>query len=260
MVPETIAAVPYSRARRGGGTESAVLPVQRIGAGPLPDGCEALVVAGDLQGVAASPWGGDPVLLGVAVADHLGVWAEQGLIPAVERVGVVLTGDLYSADRRGATGRVGDVWLAFAVLGCPLVVGVAGNHDVVSAEEVAEFGGVLLDGGSVVRGGVRFAGVGGIVGDPRRPGRRRPEDFAGRLDRVLDEEPAVLVLHEGPHGDAPGQAGSALVRERIASRPPALTLCGHVHWERPVSPLGGGHIINVDARVAVLTGRSSPRR
>ena len=36
-----------------------------------------------------------------------------------------------TADVRGASGAVDDVWLAFAAAGCPVVVGVAGNHDVI---------------------------------------------------------------------------------------------------------------------------------
>ncbi|MFF5263529.1 hypothetical protein ACFY4C_31775 [Actinomadura viridis] len=252
----TIASLPYSRARTGGGTEAASLPVQRIRVGAVPDGCDALLVAGDLQGVAVSPWGGDPVLLGIAVADYLGVWAGEGLLPPPERLGVVLTGDLYSApgaDRRGATGEVADVWLAFAAMGAPLLVGVAGNHDVVSAGEAAEVGAALLDGQCVERGGTRFGGVGGIIGDPRRHGRSPESGFLARLDRVLDEEPSVLVLHEGPAGEGPGQPGNARVRERVALRPPPLTVCGHVHWERPVAPLGEGHIINADDRLMLLT-------
>src|SRR5690348_1040492 len=87
----------YRRARRGGGTETVRLPVQRLTVDRVPAGCDAVLVAGDLQGVAPPPWGGPPVLLGVALADHLPIWADQGLLPRPDRLAVVLAGDLYSA-------------------------------------------------------------------------------------------------------------------------------------------------------------------
>lgn len=102
----------------------------------------------------------------------------------------------------------GDVWWAFAAAGCPFVVGVAGNHDLVSAAELAEAGGhvTLLDGDCVDLGGVRFGGVGRIIGDPARPGRRTERAQLDLLGRVLGEDPSVLILHEGPPDRAPTTA------------------------------------------------------
>lgn len=249
--------VPYARARAGGGTEHTGLTVDRIKVDSVPGGCDAVLATGDLQGVAASPWGGDPVLLGIAVADHITAWSEQGLLPPPERIGIVLAGDLYSApkaDRRGASGDVADVWLAFAALGGPFLVGVAGNHDVVDDATVTAIrsDAVLLDGTGAERAGTLFAGIGGIIGDPRHPGRSSEADFLGRLDRLVAGGPALLALHEGPSGEHPGQLGNPLIRKRLERRPPPLTVCGHVHWDRPVSRLGTGHILNVDDRIAVL--------
>ncbi|MFJ6196911.1 metallophosphoesterase [Micromonospora sp. NPDC092111] len=255
---KAVTEVAYQQARSGGGTETVRLPVGRLGVAAVPDGCDAVVVTGDLQGVAPSPWGGAPVLLGVALADYLHVWADQGLLPPPQRVVVVLAGDLYSsprADRRGASGEVDDVWLAFAAAGCPSVLGVAGNHDVVSADDLRDLGpaATLLDGTWVDHGGVRFAGVSGIVGDPHRPGRRSEGRQLASIDAVLADRPDVLVLHEGPAGDGIGQAGNRAVGARLRAHAPALTVCGHVHWDEPLARLGDGHILNVDGRVVLLT-------
>lgn len=250
--------VAYRRARRGGGTETARLPVDSLSVDAVPDGYDAVLVTGDLQGVAPSPLGGPPVLLGVALADYLAVWAGQGLLPPPDRVAVVLAGDLYSApdaDLRGASGEVADVWWALASAGCRLVAGVAGNHDVITEDAVAEIGPgmTLLDGTFVDAGGERFAGVGNIMGDPHRQGRRGEPAQLARLDAALASHPDVLVLHEGPPGDDGDQPGNPVIGARLDPRPPALTVCGHVHWDQPLARLGAGHILNVDGRVVVLT-------
>jgi hypothetical protein len=257
--PERLATVPYRAAGPGGVPQSVQLGVERLLVDKLPAGCDAVLAAGDLQGVAPSPLGGDPELLGIALADYLALWAESGLLPPAGRVGVLLTGDLYSApgaDRRGASGRVLDVWLAFAAAGCPMVFGVAGNHDEVTAGQVAEIGPdtALLDGDRRGFGGVTFAGISGIVGDPGRAMRRTEKDFLTLIGKLTTPPPDVLLLHEGPTGDRADQRGRAAVRSTLERTAPALTLCGHVHWADPVAVLGDGHIVNVDARVVVLTG------
>ncbi len=255
---EPVTELVYQQARSGGGTETVRLPVARLAVDAVPDGCEGVLVAGDLQGIAPSPWGGPPVLLGMALADHLQVWADQGLMPPPQRVAVILAGDLYSApqaDRRGASGEVGDVWWAFATAGCPLVAGVAGNHDIISAGQLRELGSAaaLLDGTWVDHGGVRFAGVSGIIGDPARTGRRSESDQLSRIEAALAGDPAMLVLHEGPTGDGSDQRGNPAITAHLRDHPPALTVCGHVHWDPPLAPLGSGHILNVDARAILLT-------
>jgi len=226
----------------------------------LPDGCEALLATGDLQGVAPSPFGGDPGLLGIAVADYLAVWAESGLLPPPDRVGVLLTGDLYSAPEanlRGASGAVSDVWLAFAAAGCPFVYGVAGNHDEVSTAQIAELAPntALLDGDRQRLGDLTVAGIGGVVGDPARPMRRAEKNFLALVASLAAPPTDVLLLHEGPSGNKAEQLGNSAVRATLERRAPALTLCGHVHWDHPVATVGGCHVINVDARVVILDTR-----
>ncbi|GIJ45025.1 hypothetical protein Val02_19110 [Virgisporangium aliadipatigenens] len=256
--PEPVTSLPYRQARRGGGTEHVLLPVERLCVDAVPAGCDAVLVTSDLQGVAPSPFGGPPVLLGVAFAEHLRIWADAGLIPAPERLGVVLAGDLYSAptaDVRGASGAVDDVWLAFAAAGCPVVLGVAGNHDIIPPAGLGDLGPgtELLDGTWTDAGGVRFAGVGGVIGDPRRADRRAERPHLDGIAAVLKQDPDVLVLHEGPAGAQQAQHGNARINATIAERPPPLTICGHVHWHRPVARLAGGHVLNVDSRAMLLT-------
>jgi hypothetical protein len=255
--PERLTTVPYRAAGPGGGTQNVQLSVERLWVDELPAGCGALLAAGDLQGVAPSPLGGEAGLLGIALADYLGVWAESGLLPPADEIGVLLTGDLYSAphaDRRGASGAVLDVWLAFAAAGCPMVFGVAGNHDEVTASQVAELGPdvALLDGNRRSYGGVTIAGVSGVVGDPERVLRRAEKDFLGLLEKVTTPVPDALLLHEGPVGEQVEQLGRASVRSLLERRAPALTLCGHVHWNEPVAALGAGYVVNVDARVMIF--------
>lgn len=254
---EPVTQVRYLRARRGGGTESALLTVEKLRVDTLPDGVDAVVLTGDLQGITPSPYGGRDVLLGIALADHMAVWSASGMLPRLDRVGVVLAGDLYSApraNRRGASGEVLDVWLAFAAAGCAWIVGVAGNHDLLTAEEVAGLGAAaLLDGDTVEYGGVRFGGVGGVIGDPRRTDRRAEEEFLALLAAVGRAGPEVLVLHEGPPGVRREQYGNPVISAQLEGAGAGLTVCGHVHWDRPLARLGAGHVVNVDGRVVVLT-------
>ncbi|GAA2679141.1 metallophosphoesterase family protein [Actinoplanes palleronii] len=254
---EPVTSLGYRSARRGGGSEHLRLPVDRLRVDRVPDGCDAVLVVSDLQGVAVSPLSGATVLLGQAFAEQLEIWAQSELLPAPDRLGVLLAGDLFSApgaDQRGASGPVAEVWRAFATAGCPFVAGVAGNHDEVDAAEVAGYGPAvtLLDGDRTGWGACTVAGVSGVSGDPQRPMRRPEPDFLGLVRAVTATPPAVLLLHEGPTGTDQAQRGNPLIRELLESRPPGLTVCGHVHWDQPVARLGDGHVLNVDARAILL--------
>jgi 3',5'-cyclic-AMP phosphodiesterase len=262
---EPITSLTYHHARRGGGSQAARLPVHRLRVDELPADCDAVILTSDLQGIAPSPYGGPPVLLGIAVADYLAVWAADGLLPAPDRCQVLLGGDLYSAphaNQRGADGPVGDVWLAFAAGGSPSVLGVTGNHDELTAADIASCGpgAAVLDGDWRDVGGVRIAGVSGIIGDPGRLGRRPEAVQLAALRAALAGDPDLLILHEGPPGVRPEQRGSLAVEQRLRERPPPLTVCGHMNWPMPVSVLTGAtvagatpYIVNVDSRMIVLT-------
>jgi hypothetical protein len=256
--PERLATLPYRAAGPGGATRNLQLAVEILRVDTLPAGCAAMLATGDLQGVAPAPAGGGPVLLGAALAGYLRLWAEGGLVPPPGEIGVLLTGDLYSApnaDRRGVSGDVHSVWAAFAAAGCPVVLGVAGNHDEVSTGRVGDLGpgAVLLDGSRHRYGELTVAGVSGVIGDPAKPFRRTEEAFLTTVGEVTSPPPDVLLLHEGPRGTGPDQPGRVALRDLLERHTPSITLCGHVHWNRPAAPLGSGHIVNVDARAVLFT-------
>jgi hypothetical protein len=103
--PERLATVSYQAAARGGGTEGLQLAVERLPVDSLPAGCDAILVAGDLQGIAPSPLGGPPGLLGIAVADDLETGADTGLLPPPDRVGILLTATCTRPLRRTTAAR-----------------------------------------------------------------------------------------------------------------------------------------------------------
>lgn len=242
----------YLNAARGGGTEVTRLGLQLGAARGLPDGVDALVATSDLQGIVPDPHTRESTLLGVAVAAWLEELGDEGVVPRTARCGALLAGDLYSvpaANKRGGHGDVSDVWAAFAER-FAWVAGVAGNHDDVSAVEASDDVRVL-DGERATLGGLRVGGVGLVCGNPAKPGRRDEDEQLAHVDLVTDGGLDLLVLHEGPNGaeDQPGHgAVRALVERRVA-----LTVCGHVHWPRAMATTERGQILNVDARVVVLT-------
>lgn len=254
----TFHAIRYTNAGKRGKTESAVLPFNRARVSRLPEGCDALIVTSDLQGVVPT-WRGDSLLLGVALADELLELSERGMLPPPERCGVILAGDLYSApggDVRGASGDVREVWHALGVANA-WVVGVQGNHDRFGPDAAHPFDGepklALLDVRTVEHGSVRISGIGGVIGDAAKEGRRQRDDFLAGIELLCQGSPDVLIMHEGPPGDEK-QRGNPDVRDVVEqSKAQPLIICGHVHWDRPIHALERGpQILNVDARVVVL--------
>lgn len=248
----------------GGERHRRGLPFMRGRAQGLPEPLEALVLAADLQGRALpglhAPEDAPLPLLGEAVAEELQALAELEQLPPVDRIGVVLAGDLYAApDARklGATGDVRAVWQAFARCGFRWVAGVAGNHDLFGSLEehaalCAEPGLHVLDGNRVRLDGLEVAGVGGIVGANRKPNRRPPEQFEAVVRSCLRARPQLLVLHEGPCGESDAQRGNRALQD-LLQRQSVLVVCGHVHWRQPLASLpGGAQVVNADGRVIVL--------
>lgn len=185
--------------------------------------------------------------------------ADEGTLPYPERTGVILAGDLYSApaaNKRGATGDVREVWLAWAKH-YRWVCGVQGNHDLFGdKKEQQRFQNTdalhLLDAEICELDGMRFGGVGKIIGDPKKKGRKSESDFLAELELVTEREPDVLVLHQGPDASR-RQRGDERVRRVLEHRPPGLTICGHVHWTDPLAETAFGQVLNVDARAVVLS-------
>jgi 3',5'-cyclic-AMP phosphodiesterase len=264
--PDPIGVVRYLNAARGGGTEATRLVIERGALRGLPPGLDAIIATSDLQGVVPDARTDArtrvSTLLGCAVAEALEELAFDEVVPAAERTGVVLAGDLYSvpgADKRGGFGDVAEVWAAFAER-FAWVAGVAGNHDDTSG--VAGAANVhLLDASVIEVQGLRIGGVGLIAGNPAKRGRRSEEDQLERLELVAAAEVDLLLCHEGPSGDAE-QHGHAQIRELLEEYEVPLTICGHVHWGDPLARHRAGQILNVDARVIVLVaeGHASLRR
>ena len=250
---EPLAGLGYLNAARGGGTERRTLLVERARVRGLPPDVDGLIVTSDLQGVVVDPRTREARLLGVAVAEHLAELAFDGGLPSAERTGVVLAGDLYSvpaANKRGGHGEVAPVWAAFADA-FAWVVGVAGNHDDVSTVARAHHVDVL-DTDIVNRGGLTIGGVGLICGNPDKRGRRGEDDQLERIEVIASSGVDLPVLHEGPAGDGDDQPGHPAIGPLLERARVPLTVCGHVHWDRPLARHGGGQIVNVDSRVLIL--------
>ena len=227
----------------------------------MPDGLSGVIVASDLQGMSTSAhYGGESRLLGEVVAEAAFDLGRTGLIPESDSLGVLLCGDLYSApgaDQRGATGDVRPVWKAFGSM-FRWVVGVSGNHDEFGSARHAERffrsteGLHLLDGDVLELDGIRIGGVGLVIGNPEKRGRRSEEDFMSRLSEVVNRHPDVLLLHEGPEISR-RQRGNVNISDRLREAAVPMVISGHVYWEEPVGQLGSvTQVLNVDSRVLVL--------
>jgi hypothetical protein len=254
IAEEPLVEVRYLNAeRQNRGTTVARLPIVTGTIVGLAGELDAIVCCSDLQGIVRGA-DAQSELLGIAVADQLAELAYDKAIPPVARTGVVLAGDLYSvpaANKRGGYGKVADVWRAFADH-FAWVAGVAGNHDDVSgvlglADHVH-----LLDGDRVTVDALVLGGVGGIIGDKAKPGRRPEISQLALVDRAIGDYVDLLILHEGPHGND-HQRGNAAIRTTVEAGGVPLVVCGHSHWHDPLAVYEFGQFLNVDTRVVVLT-------
>jgi Icc-related predicted phosphoesterase len=250
----------YLNAARGGGVEHQHLPWLQGTISRLPQGLDALLVTSDLQGVVKDWHTQQSDLLGVAVARAYQELYLQGLVPQPDRVGVILAGDLYAApngDKRGASGNVASVWLAFAQR-FKWVAGVQGNHDRFGSDRqklnLQCYNNIFLFDYEVAElGDICIGGVSGVMGDPAKTAYKLEADFLTELSLVLDQSPDLLILHQGPFGQH-AQRGSALVQDTLLRKPPPLTVCGHVHWQNPLAQLTAtSQILNVDSRLVLLS-------
>ena len=245
-----------------GGFYREILPIQIGLVDQLPGDLDALIATADLQGRETfdTAFGRPPRLLGEVLPGILAheILPELGLDP--QRTGVILAGDLYTVaalDKRGGAGDVTPVWQAFG-REFQWVAGVAGNHDTFgdACRPAASMGVNIhyLDGEEVRLSGLRIAGIGGIVGNPRRPQRKNDQQYAACLERCIHDLLDILVLHDGPGVPNQGLKGSALIGMTVDMLPPRLIIRGHSHWETPLARLlRGTDVLNVDGRVVILS-------
>lgn len=252
--------IQFLNAAKRGGVESQVLSITKARVDSLPNSLEAILVTGDLQGVVKVWQMGATRLLGEALADEYITLAQEGLVPNPANTGVLLAGNFYSApdgSKRGASGDMRSVWQAFANH-FRWVAGVQGNHDDFGTrQERQEFEDDsrvhLIDFDVVKLEGLSVGGVGGVMGDPTKLGRKDESEYLTGLESVLKSKPDVVVLHQGPTGHEL-QRGSSLVTETVLKNPVPLVVCGHVHWDEALATLGNKtQVLNVDMRAIVLT-------
>ncbi len=234
----------------------------------LPPGLDALLVTADLQFVDTNELPETQrLLLGQSVAQELGLMADVGLLPSAEATGVLLAGDFYvhpALRSRGGLGDVMGVWKAFGdAFGW--VAGVAGNHDSfhgqVQRPAALQKGTTrLLDGDVVTLGGLRIGGVSGVLGTSKKPWRKPPHVYRSALQRVLEQEPDIVLLHESPQSPSPNHKGigkAILTREILehaSTQHPPLVISGHVGWKDPLDAVEHGpQFLNVEERVVLLT-------
>lgn len=252
---DPIARIPYRSARAGGGAERGELALVPVRVPALPVGVDAILIAGDLQARSDDP---RRLLLGEVLAEVLFDLAADARVPALDRIGVILAGDLFAApaaDARGASGCVVPVWEAFACV-CRWVVGVLGNHDTLGDPgEQQRFRALrrahLLDGTTATLDGMIVAGVSGIVGPVGKAQRRPEKAYLAELARVAPGAD-VLVLHESPSG-AWGQLGRDAIRDALAPTRVPFLFSGHCHWPEPRATIGATQVVNVDGRALLLT-------
>jgi hypothetical protein len=259
-----ITAIRHLSATGEGRSATRDLPVLRGSVDQMPADLEALIVTSDLQGVSwLAADDGALHLLGEVVAERLAALADAGELPPRSRTGVLLAGDLFSApagDVRGISGDVRPVWRAFASH-FRWVAGVAGNHDTFGADHDRGRGFReprihVLDGGAVELDGLRIGGVGGIIGDPAKPGRRDEREFVREVKRVARAHPDIMILHNGPDALRGELRGHPEVRRALDGSGAFLVVSGHVHWPQPLAEIrGGAQVLNVDSRAVVLRRR-----
>lgn len=236
------------------------LPIHIATVDHLPDGVAALIATADLQGRERFQDGnGQPIrLLGEVLPQRFADETIPKLQLPTGRIGVILAGDFYTVpalDKRGGTGDVTKVWQAFARQ-FDWVVGVAGNHDKfgdlpspLHVPSNADF----LDLKTATRDAIRFGGVSGIIGNPKRHWRSTAEEYCAKIEQVTSKTIDVLVLHDGPDAADGRGKGSTMVRELLEVLPPTLVIRGHAHWKSPLVELNNQtQVLNVDARCVFL--------
>ena len=229
----------------------------------LPDSLDAVVVTADLQGRELpgprKPTPPDGLrLLGEVMPELLGEYLDAVEVNSNANVAAILAGDFYTYPDlrgRGGTGDVTAVWQSFAD-NYQWVVGVGGNHDTFGehTQSFTRENAIFLDGARQEVDGIKFAGISGVIGNPKKNFRRTHEEFLFTLDDLITPPTDVLVMHDGPNGRRTGCRGIEEALELVETRRPTMVIRGHCHWPTPLVEVQHGiQILNVDQTVVILT-------
>ncbi len=239
---------PYRSSGRNE-TRNCILPFYFAYVDKLPNGIKAIVATSDLQGREQDHEGNR--LLGEAVSEELILLQELNLIPKVDLI--ISVGDLYDRpelNKLGATGDVTSVLNSFSDR-FPNVVAVHGNHDMVMHEYLNP-NIEILDGTDTNVSGLSIGGVCGISGRNGRNQRKSPDVFSRYLNKIINRNNDLILLHQSPRGDLEDQKGDTATREILAKNGSSLLISGHCHWDNHISNIGGNQVLNVDSKVFVI--------
>lgn len=223
--------LPYSHSASGN-LPQCELPFFRAVVDGLPGSLDAIIATADLQGFVGA---GEALRgLGEAVAVEIGRLQRDGRLPARDRTGGVLAGDLHAG---AGEDDVLPVWRAFGGV-CRWVAGVSGNHDRVgpfasrpiACEALNQFNAHLLDGSTVDVDGLHVGGLGGIVSSTDGRWHRHQSDYITALSSLTKQRCDLLVLHDGPNVAGTSLPGWPSVRRVVESVTPVLLIRGHDHW------------------------------
>ncbi|WP_318493290.1 metallophosphoesterase family protein [Photobacterium leiognathi] len=219
------------------------LPFFYAEASGLPEGLNTIVATSDLQGRV------DGQLLGYKLIEKLLMLQKcEGHIDLL-----LLAGDLYddeSLKKLGATGPVTNLLNAFA-LNFDCVIAAHGNHDEVQADKLNSSL-IVLDGEVGNLMGLKVGGVCGVIGKPTKNQRKSPDVFFKAFDRVISKSD-LIVMHQSPRGESPGQKGDEHTAEIMRNKGHSLIVSGHCNWgESHISLMGRNQILNVDSKVIVI--------
>lgn len=265
--------VPYLNLCRDGSIETLEHPCYRAVAEGIPNGLHGIFCAADLQGHAApdaTDWGRKddaPLpLMGQAIPGLLQDLTAKGDLPAIERMGAILAGDLFAKlEKRGGYGDSTPVWVAFGEA-FKWAAGVAGNHDTfgkfhdsIPNFKTLGYENIHVEEAEVVRlDALRIGLVSGCIGNARRPFRYVDEDYFDRLLKVLAEPLDILVMHDGPDDPSGSEPGWPVIRELLEdATEPFLVVRGHKCWQTPFVELKNGvQVLNCEDRMVMLQAQA----
>ncbi|PHS12937.1 MAG: hypothetical protein COA86_17790 [Kangiella sp.] len=225
----------------------------------LPVSIEALVITSDLQGVSMPSENNNAQTLANEFIDTLLLMSEIGDLPGLDKILLILAGDLFASltdNRRGLSGNIFPFLKRVADLKELQSLVVLGNHDQLESEEKeildkhSNFH--LLDNKTIDIGGVIFGGIDGVIGSNGKPNRVTPENYLKQIKKLKQQNTDVLILHEGPLIETENLLGNEFITNYLVHNSFPLVVSGHAHWNTISAKLSDSQILNVDSRVLVI--------